>query len=675
MSILIPKYNNFSPSILLFSDIEDMTPVEIVLPDPPNINKIANYNLPQVKQKFYRTELPKRFSGLPNSDKQEFINQEWKRRKHGYWFMNNGELIYITGLHYFFINWWKLNIGYPDYRNTHREFFLHWKKAEEDPTCFGLIEITKRQSGKTYKAGCMLYEYTSRSENVRCGMQSKTDDDAIKFFNKAIIQPWRKLPYFFQPVCDNTTNPKEKLSFFYPATRGKGSKVDGEMVMQSELESILDCQPALEISYDGQTLRRYVGDEEGKCLKSNVSDRWEKVKPCLETNGVILGKALHTSTVEEMEKQGGKNFYDIWDTSRFYKKDRDGKTVTALNSIGRTESGLWQHFTPSDRDYYFDEYGNPLIEKSRKKLEADIEQVKNKPSKIMEIKRKYPLTIRDCFRKQSNDCNFNSLILENRIYDLKDNNPYVVRGNFEWHNNIPFTTVVWMPHEQGKFLCSHILKPHEANQYFTQAGMKMPSNTHRFCAGGDPFKYNETLGGRGSLGGGAVFMKRDIHIDKPDLDRKEWTTNRFCCTYANRPDTQVYAEDMLKMCIYFGCEMNTEINVTLLWDYFRNNGYTGYLFYRIDKKTDAFARTPGQTTTLNIQEEIYQCYDYYIDYDGHREFHTELLQECLDIEQDMGKFDRFVAGGYALLANKKEVVTVQDQIIHLEDFFETHQRR
>lgn len=673
MAILLPKYKNYASEIVLFDDIEDMTPVVINLPEPPDLKKIANYNLPQAKQKFYRTELPKKFNQLPISDRMAFINQEWKRRVHGYWFMNNGEITWISGTNYLFLNWWITLSGYMDYRDVQREFFLHWWKAENDPTCMGLIEITRRQAGKSAKAGCIFYDRGTKKAGIHCGLQSKTDQDAVDFFRKFIVSPWRRLPYFFQPNCSNSSNPKEELKFFAPPKTGKGSKIDGEYIQQVELQSLIDCKPSLEIAYDGQTLDTYIGDEEGKVKDVKVDIRWEKVKPCMEFNGTIRGKSLHTSTVEEMEKEGGKNYKIIWDASRFYKKDSNGIVVSALDARGRTESNLWQHFTPAYRGYIMDEFGNSLIEESKKDIQHSFDSVKDKPNLLAERRRKNPFTIKDCFRTHDKDCNFNATILENRIDEFKDGNKFIQTYNLEWVDGIKFGTVVCIPHAQGKFRMSKTLSPKEANKFMMSGGIKLPTNKNKFIAGSDPFKYKEVNGGKGSGGGGAVFMRLDVTIDREDIDIKDYKTHTFCCTYLNRPSPQEYAEDMLKMCIYFGCEMHTEINVPLIWDYFDINGYQGYLFHRKDRKTKEFVRNPGETTITSVQEQIYLEFDDYITYHGSREYHTEILKQCLEIEQDMGKFDLFVAAGYCLLANRREVTTETEKVIELEKFFRSYQ--
>ena len=46
----------------------------------------------------------------------DYIDEEFKRRDEGFWFMNNGKPTWITGTHYMYLQWSKIDVGAPDYR-------------------------------------------------------------------------------------------------------------------------------------------------------------------------------------------------------------------------------------------------------------------------------------------------------------------------------------------------------------------------------------------------------------------------------------------------------------------------------------------------------------------------------------------------------------------------------
>lgn len=157
-------------------------------------------------------------------------------------------------------------------------------------------------------------------------------------------------------------------------------------------------------------------------------------------------------------------------------------------------------------------------------------------------------------------------------------------------------------------------------------------------------------------------MRYDPSIDDPTGDKELWVSDRFCCTYSYRPRTrELYSEDMIMMCVYYGVEMFPEINVTFLMDHFRNRGYQGYLYFKKDPKTGRFLKNPGDTTLAKVQQDIFGEYYTYIQRGGHRECHDHLLRECLDIRDDMGPFDLFVAGGYALMGCRRQEININSE--------------
>jgi hypothetical protein len=79
---------------------------------------------------------------------EDFRKQEIARLQNGHWFYNNGEPTYLTPVHYFYLNYWMLNTGYPEYRETDRDLFYFWEAVCKNDACYGVLEITKRGQGK-----------------------------------------------------------------------------------------------------------------------------------------------------------------------------------------------------------------------------------------------------------------------------------------------------------------------------------------------------------------------------------------------------------------------------------------------------------------------------------------------------------------------------------------------
>ena len=139
------------------------------------------------------------------------------------------------------------------------------------------------------------------------------------------------------------------------------------------------------------------------------------------------------------------------------------------------------------------------------------------------------------------------------------------------------------------------------------------------------------------------------------MDINDWTTNRFICTYQHRSrEKYEYCEDMLLMSLYYGFQMVTEVNVPAVWEHFDDRGYPGYLFYTTDPATGKMNIRPGVYTTGPVKEDIFTEYHSHIENHGHREVHDKLLEQCYEIEDDMGPYDMFAAGGMALIGAKSK---------------------
>ena len=162
----------------------------------------------------------------------------------------------------------------------------------------GLNFLTRRKLGKTAVSGCWAYDRTSkRPTNQHCGIQSKDDKGAEEVMQKAIIQPWKKLPEFFRPVYDlmKGDSPNE-LRFFNTSRRG--STAEQELEEEEALESWIDYGPATEGYYDGPELDTYISDEAGKVEKKiNIRTRQDIVRYCSEIEGRMKAKQLYTNTV------------------------------------------------------------------------------------------------------------------------------------------------------------------------------------------------------------------------------------------------------------------------------------------------------------------------------------------------------------------------------------------
>jgi len=588
---------------IVFNEDQDLEPIKVKLPKAPAPKDIINNGLPWRQQKFRRPSIPAKLfelnknKNIPLFEKAQvlkedpeyyeeeiaFIQQEWDRRINGVWYYINGKATYIPGCYYFYLTCWYLERGYPDYRERDRKFYIFSEFCENDKDCYGFVYPKHRREGATTKAACWNYEYVSRRKRVRGGIQSMTDAHAEMVFQKHVVSGWRKLPFWFKPVFEGSTNPKSELSLNAPAMRITRTNMGSDEM--EDLESTLDFMSSTEGAYDGSRLERYHGDEIGKTKNIDVYKRHLIVKQCLTELDKIIGKAIYTSTAGEMTKGGGEQFKKLIEASNYHKRDKNG----------RTTSGLYVLFMPATEGFIVDEFGDSVIDdpkgevydsKGRLITVGSMNFLLNERQqaiededydKLNESTRQFPIRLRDCFRNASDQDNFNMKIIQEQLDKYQFGNDEVTLGDFEWTNGVVDGKVTFVPKKNGKFMVSKLhANPEDANRFFNIDGIKVPSHHQAFIAGGDTFKFKTTQGGKKSLGGGAVFMRRNLTVDPDSRPIEDWETYKFVCTYLFKPkDKDIYCEDMLMMCIYYGCRMVPEINVPALMDHFNRRGYTG----------------------------------------------------------------------------------------------------
>ncbi|MHB1316952.1 MAG: hypothetical protein ACYCZW_03840, partial [Minisyncoccota bacterium] len=295
---------------------------------------------------------------------EDFKKQEWSRRLNGFWFRNNGKATYITGMHYLYMQWFSIDIGYPKFRQPDLEYFWFLQYCIEDNNCMGMLEITKRRFGKTFRGGLFVMEYVSRTKMTQGTLQSKSGPDAKKVFSKAIVNPFRRLPKFFRPEYDMSlgVNPKTEMRFEKTNVRGKGAN---DNIDKDELGSSITWYSADPLAQDGGKVHRGLQDEWAKTVECDIYDRHEVMRYCVvDDEGNIIGKLLYTSTVEkiESEKKG---------VQEGAKKLWDGSDQLNKGENGRTSSGLYRFFMSAKRAKNFNIYGFGDEEKTLKQILAD----------------------------------------------------------------------------------------------------------------------------------------------------------------------------------------------------------------------------------------------------------------------------------------------------------------
>jgi len=331
----------------------------------------------------------------------DYIEKQFDYREQGHWFMNNGKPTYITGAHWFYLQWSSIDVGYPDYREANRILFIFWEACKADDRCFGMIYLKIRRSGFSFMASSECVNTATLARDSRVGILSKTGPDAKKMFTDKVVPINSKLPFFFRPIMDGMDKPKTELSYRVPASKiTKKNMHDINSEEMDGLDTTIDWRNTDDNSYDGEKLLLLVHDESGKWVKPvNIKTNWRVTKTCLRLGRKIIGKCLMGSTSNALSK-GGQNFKDMYEDSN----------IAHRNANGQTKSGLYSLFIPMEwnMEGFIDRYGMPVfrtpsvpirgIDEGWIKVgavdywEAEVDGLKSDADALNEYYRQYPRT-------------------------------------------------------------------------------------------------------------------------------------------------------------------------------------------------------------------------------------------------------------------------------------------
>ncbi|MFY7938058.1 MAG: hypothetical protein ACOVOQ_11820, partial [Flavobacterium sp.] len=543
----------------------------------------------------------------------DYVDNEFKRREEGFSFYNNGIPTYITGTHYMYLQWSKIDVGAPDFRESNRLFFIFWEACKADPRCYGMCYLKNRRSGFSFMSSAELVNQATISSDSRFGILSKAGADAKTMFTDKVVPISLNYPFFFKPIQDGMDRPKTELAYRVPASKFTRRKLDSQENPEEleGLDTTIDWKNTGDNSYDGEKLKLLVHDESGKWLRpDNILNNWRVTKTCLRLGSRIIGKCMMGSTSNALDK-GGDNFKKL-----YYDSD-----VTKRNRNGQTSSGLYSLFIPMEWSYegFIDTYGLPVFDTPKTTIKGidgneidygviehwqnEVDGLKNDSDALNEYYRQFPRTEQHAFRDETKQSLFNlTKIYEQIDYneDLRNTN-VLTRGSFQWENGILDSRVIFHPNKDGRFLISWIPPKHLQNNVIIKDGLKYPGNEHCGAFGCDSYDISGTVDARasnGSLSGLTKFSMEDV------------PPNRFFLEYIARPQTsEIFFEEVLMAMVFYGMPILAENNKPRLLYHIKRRGYRGYSINRPDKtynKLSPFEREVGGIP--NSSQDIMQAH-------------------------------------------------------------------
>jgi len=673
-------------------DVYSIQNLKIALPKQPKKIEKGN-NKWEVNQ--YPKELEKiktifDWKDLPDDFKNKwyvYIDREFTKRDEGYWFSNKDNITYITGSHYMYLQWTKIDVGKPEFREANRLFFIFWEACKADDRCYGMCYLKNRRSGFSFMASSETVGQATISSDARFGILSKSGADAKKMFTDKVVPISVNYPFFFKPIQDGMDRPKTELAYRVPASKFTKRNILSKQKTEelTGLDTTIDWKNTGDNSYDGEKLQLLVHDEAGKWERpENILNNWRVTKTTLRLGSRIIGKCMMGSTSNALDK-GGENFKQL-----YYDSD-----VTKRNKNGQTRSGLYSLFIPMEWNYegYIDTHGIPVFDTPEKPIagpyndsidvgviehwENEADGLKNSHDALNEFYRQFPRTEEHAFRDETKNSIFNLV----KIYEQIDYNEGLrssgntTKGNFQWLNGIKDTIVSFYPDLNGRFEISWIPSPNLQNNVLLRNGFKYPGNEHIGAFGCDSYDISGTVDGRGSKGSLHGLTKFSMEDAPP---------NTFFLEYIARPQTaEIFFEDILMALVFYGMPILAENNKPRLLYYLKRRGYRGYSMNRPDKTHNKLSTTEKEIGGIpNTGEDIKQAHaaaieTYIQQYVGLKSdgtygniYFNRTLNDWSKFNiTNRTKFDATISSGLAIMAcNRHLYAPKQGKIVKKLDF-------
>ena len=602
-----------------------------------------------------------------------YIDKEFTRRDEGYWFYNKGNPTYITGTHYMYLQWTKIDVGKPEFREANRLFYIFWEACKADTRCYGMCYLKNRRSGFSFMASAETVNQATISSDARFGILSKSGADAKKMFTDKVVPISVNYPFFFKPIQDGMDRPKTELAYRVPASKFTRKKIitNQKTAELQGLDTTIDWKNTGDNSYDGEKLALLVHDEAGKWERpENILNNWRVTKTTLRLGSRVIGKCMMGSTSNSLDK-GGENFKKLYDDS----------DVTKRNRNGQTRSGLYSLFIPMEWNYegFIDSYGLPVfntpeepVEDNYKELidvgviehwENEVDGLKGDQDALNEFYRQFPRTEEHAFRDETRNSIFNLV----KIYEQIDYNEearydgVVNTGSFSWQNGVKDTKVEFTPNPNGRFKVSWVPSVGLQNKVIIKNGIKYPGNEHIGAFGCDSYDISGTTDGKGSKGSLHGLTKFSMENAPP---------NRFFLEYVARPQTaEMFFEDILMALYFYGMPILAENNKPRLLYYLKRRGYRGYSMNRPDKVWNRLSVAEKEIGGIpNSSEDIRQAHaaaiESYINSHvgdkgngeyGDMYFNTTLNDWAKFDINKRTKFDAAISSGLAIMACNKNL--------------------
>jgi hypothetical protein len=637
-----------------------------------------------------------------NTDDSNYIiriyEQEMHRRRHGVWFKNKDQITYLTGNHYFLLQWAKMQrldgIEYADYREFQRDYFYLIDHCWRYKYILGLDLSKPKKTGITnlHWSGYYLNKATM-SKNRNLGAMNLDITICAKMFRDYFMYSFNGLPPAFKPLVKSKSEMDGSIIYGRLHTASKKMRASSN-TDDGELNTSVFCVPTKPKAFDVALMSDAWIDEDPKI--KNIGEIFRTNKESVKIQDVFNGRLWMTSYTPDEDTQAFREAREI-----FF--DSELRTITP-HSGNQTKTGMICHHIPAYAAWEgcFNKHGQCNEKEAMSRNQTMRNNAKGNSRNLQAITRQYANDKREAWSTAGAGSVFDNIRLGELLADIEidhrdaTENPYQV-GRLEWTNPLwesglrnrrrkgEFCPVKFVPlteqelarGDAGKIRIYRNIPISQQNIALKYGRDEwnnlLPPPIFLTFGGGDPTNYaagSEII--EGSRNASYTMSAADERLDSL---LKKVSSKIILSEYFARPELPDEAfEDFLKEIIYFGKLNIIEANAPYVATRLLEEGLGYYMIVKDEngilttwkrhmglphepEKSYQLIRTTANSNVKEILETIVRLIKNYIERPrvGEKDYgktiqSERLLKQLMDFDaEDTKMYDLVMAWGYCLL--------------------------
>lgn len=513
----------------------------------------------------------------------------------GRWIFINGELIWISGMHWDFLSTNKWDFGYAQYLKQQRFDFYFRDLVRKDPNCYGEAVLKCRRCGFTTQELEESIYTLIEDENNNVAFQSSEHTKCLRTLLHPMIQAYLSRPTWFRAkfYAPNGKKPRNSLELV-------SNRIDvlNEPGQDEYLGGTALAYPTVASAIDGYKKRLIVMDEIFKLEGVSPEEMLGINKKCVVEYG-IKGKVHALSTMGDNDavvqavKEGCKIIYD------------SNPRVRDIN--GRTTSGLYEWFVSAihsadvpeeHRDPAYTKFGDINKDKAEAYIRGEVNKhPANSKQRVFEMRR-LPLEKKHGLMAATDKTYFPVLRMQDRLDYLNslpaDKKPYT-RGNLtapDSKGRVYFElseTGIWLISAHPYFSAERNIDTR--NRFRIIGKQYHPPVNPEGCIGYDTIKFKTKNTTSTNLSQACLVVKKKFDYFGSGI------FNEYCAIMLDRPENPKEAHfEGVKACLYWGYPINIERNAGDADDVFIDNNAEAFL---LKDKNGIYGVYTNQKTTEN----------------------------------------------------------------------------